>query len=80
MFRRLNARYNNNFCKFPHLINSAMKEEKIKKPFKECIYNSSKLSNNNNLNINFKNQKAFFGYRKSQIDLYKSFCYLIILI
>ena len=53
-----------------------MKEEKLK-PFKEWIYGISK-STNNKLNINFKNQYAYYGYRESKIDLYKSLYNLII--
>ena len=44
-----------------------MKEEKLK-PFKEWIYGTSKLPNNH-LSVNFKNQKAFYGYKKDRIDL-----------
>lgn len=76
--RGLNTRYGNSFSKLPYLMNSTMKEENLK-PVKEWIYGSSKISINN-LSVTFKNQKAFHGYRKNRIDLYKSFQLLLFLI
>ena len=52
-------------------MNSTEKEENLKL-VKKWIYDNSKIPNKN-VNINFKSQKAFYGYRKNKVDLYKSF-------
>ena len=76
MNRALSGKRINNINKIQPLMKSEKKEEKLK-PFKEWIYGISK-STNNKLNINFKNQYAYYGYRESKIDLYKSLYNLII--
>ena len=75
MYKKLNSRYANSCCKLPSLMNSTEKEENLKL-VKKWIYDNSKIPNKN-VNINFKSQKAFYGYRKNKVDLYKSFNYLI---
>jgi len=77
MKRTLNAKRINNINKILPLMKSKRKEEKSK-PCKEWINGISKSPNNNTLNINFRNQYAYNGYRESKIDLCKSFYYLII--
>lgn len=67
----------------PFIITSKYQiEEKDLKPAEEWIYGSLKNFNKkvNNSNINFKNQKAFNGYKKNRIDLYKSLVFNIIFI
>ena len=62
-----------NFRKYPSLMKlsiSYSKENKLK-PVEEWIYGSLNITGNDRL-INFKNQKAFNGYQKKRIDLYKS--------
>lgn len=64
----------NNFIKHPSLMDLSIVKvnEKNIKPVEEWIYGSLNISGNT-LNMNFKNQKAFNGYQKNRIDLFKSF-------
>ena len=71
----------NNFRRYPPLMKlsiSQNKENKLK-PVEEWIYGSLNLTGNDRI-INFKNQKAFNGYQKKRIDLYKSFYFFNIFI
>ena len=45
-------------------------EDKNVKPVEEWIYGTLNKVSSNRI-INFKNQKAFNGYRKKRVDLYK---------
>ena len=79
MKRKLNLNYSlKHFGKHSSLLTTSkyQNEERYLKPAEEWIYGTlNKIGSNSN--INFRNQKAFKGYQKQKIDLYKSFCYLI---
>ena len=75
MNRKINVKKSaNNFNRYPSLMQLSMSQSKEKnlKPVEEWIYGSLNITRNNRI-INFKNQKAFNGYQKKRIDLYKSF-------
>lgn len=82
MNRKINSRHSlNNFIKHPSLMELSMTKIKEKniKPVEEWIYGSLNISGNT-LIMNFKNQKAFNGYQKNRIDLYKSFFFNIFIL
>ena len=54
------------------MLSTSQTKQKNLKPVEEWIYGSLNKIANNSI-INFKNQKAFNGYQKKRIDLYKSF-------
>ncbi len=49
-------------------------EDKNVKPVEEWIYGTLNKVSSNRI-INFKNQKAFNGYRKKRVDLYKFYLF-----
>ena len=73
MNRKINTRLSvKNFDRYPStsILSISQNEEKNLKPVEEWIYGTlNKVSSTRN--INFKNQKAFNGYQKKRIDLYK---------
>ena len=82
MKRKLNAKYSyDNFSRHPSLITLSLNQNKEKhlKPVEEWIYGSLNFIGNNSI-MNFKNQKAFNGYQKKRIDLYKSILFFNIFI
>lgn len=75
MRKKINVKNSSkNINKHPSLmtLSKYQIEEKNIKPAEEWIYGSLNKIENNFI-INFKNQKAFKGYRKNRIDLYKLF-------
>lgn len=82
MSLRLNINHSfKNFNRHQSLLMLSIPQTKEKnlKPVEEWIYGTLNKTGNNSI-INFKNQKAFNGYQKKRIDLYKSFYLLNILI
>ena len=82
MNRKLNSNHSlNNFIRHPSLMELSItrNEEKNIKPVEEWIYGSLNISGNT-LIMNFKNQKAFNGYQKNRIDLYKLFFFNIFIL
>lgn len=74
MKRKINIKNSGqNFGRPQSLITSSMhqKEDKNLKPVEEWIYGTLNIIGSKST-INFKNQKAFNGYQKKKIDLYKS--------
>ena len=82
MRRKINVKNSSkNINKHPSLmtLSNYKNEEKNLKPAEEWIYGSLNKIENNFI-INFKNQKAFKGYRKNRIDLYKLLFLIYILL
>lgn len=78
MNKTINNRSNRRFGKHSSLMSLSMShdEDKNLKTAEEWIY--GKVNENGNYSIiNFKSQKAFKGYKKNKVDLYKLFFYLI---
>lgn len=74
MKRKLNNKLSyNNFARHPSLMTLSVNQnkEKLLRPIEEWIYGSLNITGNNSI-MNFKNQRAFNGYQKKRIDLYKS--------
>jgi hypothetical protein len=73
MSKKINTKLSvKNFERYPSIntLSISQNEEKNMKPVEEWIYGTlNKVSSTRN--INFKNQKAFNGYQKKRIDLYK---------
>ena len=82
MKRKINTKHSyENFGRHPSLITFSINQnmDKQLKPAEEWIYGSLNISGNNSI-MNFKNQKAFNGYQKNRIDLYKLFFFNIFIL
>ena len=75
MRRKLNLNYSNKYFGKHQTVMTTFKyqnEDRNLKPAEEWIYGTlNKIASNST--INFRNQKAFKGYQKKNIDLYMSF-------
>jgi hypothetical protein len=75
MKRTINSRGNSKrLGKYSSLISLSMShdEDKNQKTMEEWIYGKVNENGNNTI-INFKSQKAFKGYKRNKVDLYKLF-------
>jgi len=75
MKRKINVKNLNKHTSLLTLSKYHLEDQNLKTA-EEWIYGSLKKKSNNSI-INFKNQKAFNGYKINRIDLYKSFILLI---